>query len=124
MMLKTYKELIIWQKSIKLTLLIYKLTSTFPKSEIYGIASQIRRSAVSIPSNIAEGWARKNTAEFINFLSISNGSVAELQTQLLISRELNFGDSKLYPEIDSILVEIQKMIPAMMVSLKRSNSNR
>lgn len=111
-MLKTYKELIVWQKSIKLTILIYKLTSTFPKEEIYGIVSQMRRSAVSISSNIAEGWARKN------------GSVVELQTQLLISNELNLGDSKLYPEIDSILVEIQKMIPAMMFSLRRSNTNR
>ncbi len=122
-MIRTYKELIVWQKSVKLTLLVYKLTSTFPKDEIYGIVSQMRRSAVSIASNIAEGWARKNTREFINFLSMSNGSVAELQTQLVISRELNYGDDGLDDEIEGVLVEIQKMIPAMMVSLKRA-SNR
>ena len=122
MQVRTYKELIVWQKAIQLTILVYKFTTAFPKEETYGIISQMRRSAVSIPSNIAEGWARKNTAEFINFLSISNGSVAELQTQLVISKELNYGSEVLREEIDSLLVEIQKMIPAMMSSLKRSRS--
>jgi four helix bundle protein len=120
-MIKTYQELIVWQKAIKLTLLVYKLTATFPKGETYGLVSQMCRAAVSIASNIAEGWARKNTAEFINFLSMANGSVAELQTQLVIAKELGYGETKFYEEIGGLLVEVQKIIPAMMVSLKRSN---
>lgn len=120
-MVKTYQELIVWQKGMKLAALIYKFTKDFPRDELYGLVSQIRRSAVSIPSNIAEGWARKNTKEFINFLSIANGSVAELQTQLSLSRDLNFGSEELRLQAENLLIEIQKMLPAIVRGLRATN---
>lgn len=107
---------------MKLVTLVYVLTKDFPRDEIYGIVSQIRRAVVSIPSNIAEGWTRKSTAEFINFLSIANGSVAELETQLIISEQLGYGNNKLYPEISSLLIEVQKLIPAVINGLKQTSS--
>lgn len=121
MAISSYKDLIVWQKAMKLVALVYVLTKDFPKDEIYGIVSQIRRAVVSIPSNIAEGWTRKNTVEFINFLSIANGSVAELETQLIISDQLGYGNKKLYPEILSLLIEVQKLIPAVISGLKRTS---
>ena len=108
MKLTTYKELVVWQKSIQLVVLIYKLTAVFPKEELYGIVSQMRRCTVSIPSNIAEEWARKNRGEFINFISISSGSAAELETQLIISEQLEYGDSKIRETCDSLLLEVKK----------------
>lgn len=117
--LSSYKELIVWQKSIELVVLIYKLTSTFPREEIYGLISQLRRCAVSVPSNIAEGWSRKNRPEFINFLSISNGSAAELETQLIISKKLNFGDEIIRNKCFSLLEEVQKMLGTMGRNLRQ-----
>lgn len=87
-----YKDLIVWQKAIKLVILIYDLTKAFPQNEIYGITSQMRRSSVSIPSNIAEGSKRRTKKDFEHFLSIALGSAAELETQLIISENLNLGD--------------------------------
>ena len=86
----SHKNLDAWQKAMKLVVEIYHLTKTMPKDEIYGLVSQIRRSAVSIPSNIAEGCARQNDKETIQFLYISIGSLAEVETQLLIAKELNY----------------------------------
>lgn len=122
MAINSYKDLIVWQKSIQLVTLVYKLTKDFPKEEIYGIVSQIRRCAVSIPSNIAEGWARKNTGEYINFLSIADGSAAELDTQLILSDNLGYGNKQLLKECQTLLVEIQKMLPSMIHSLKSKPS--
>jgi len=86
----THKNLEAWKSSMKLTVDIYNITQNFPKDELYGITNQIRRSAVSIPSNIAEGSARQTIKETMQFLYISLGSIAELETQLLISQELNY----------------------------------
>lgn len=80
---QSYKDLIVWQKAIDFATWIYGMTSGFPKEEIYGIVSQMRRAAVSVPSNIAEGQARRHKAEFVQFLSIAKGSLAELETQLI-----------------------------------------
>lgn len=88
--LKTHKDLDVWKESIDLAKDMYKLTGQFPKEELYNLTSQIRRCAVSIPSNIAEGAARKSKKEFINFLYVALGSCAELETQLIISKELGF----------------------------------
>ena len=85
-----YRELIVWQKAMELVTEIYQLVKLLPKEEIYALSSQMRRAAVSIPSNIAEGQQRKSTKEFANFLSISRGSVAELETQLFICINLNY----------------------------------
>ena len=87
-MLKNYKELKVWQRSYQLCLEIYGITKGFPKEERYGLSSQIRRAAVSVPSNIAEGYGRKTTPEYIRFLYIAYGSNCELETQILLSKDL------------------------------------
>lgn len=114
----SYKDLTVWQKSIELVVLVYKFTSDFPREEVYGLVSQMRRCAVSIPSNIAEGWSRKNRKEFVNFVSISNGSASELETQLIISERLDLGSSVTRKRCYSLLNEIQKMLGAMSRSLR------
>ena len=85
-----FKELLVWQKSIDFVTEIYRITETFPKAEVYGLISQIRRAAVSIPSNIAEGNSRRSKPDYLQFLKISRGSCAEVETQLVISKNLGF----------------------------------
>ena len=85
-----FKELLVWQKSIDFVTEIYRITETFPKAEIYGLISQIRRAAVSIPSNIAEGNSRRSKTDYLQFLKIARGSCAEVETQLIISKNLGF----------------------------------
>jgi four helix bundle protein len=103
-----YKKLKIWENSIDLVVDIYDFTKSFPKEEIYGLTSQIRRSAVSIPSNIAEGCGRNSNKEMLNFLSYSNGSSAELDTQLIIANRLSFLSNENYEKIQDKLNHIQK----------------
>lgn len=110
MAVNCYKDLIVWQKSFDFTKSIYKLTAQLPSSERFGITDQIRRSAVSIPSNIAEGHARNNTKEFRQFVGIAKGSAAEAETQLLLIRdiyEIEISDAL------NTLMEIQKMLSAL-----------
>lgn len=104
----THKNLDAWKESINLTIEIYKLTKSFPKDEIYGLTSQMRRSVVSIPSNIAEGCARQTEKETIQFLHISLGSIAELETQLIIAKELDYINA--LNEILDKLVRARKLI--------------
>ncbi len=104
---------------IEFTVDIYKLTQTFPKDELYGITSQIRSAAVSIPSNIAEGNERDSKKEFNQFLHIALGSAAELSTQLLIAKELSYIEQSKYIVIESRLTEIQKMIHGLIKTLRR-----
>lgn len=111
---RSFRDLVVWQRSIQLAALIYRLSSVFPKEEIYGLASQIRRSAVSVPSNIAEGQGRLSTGEFRQFLGIARGSNFELQTQLEIARTLKFGSSELINEAEGLSHEIGKMIHAIL----------
>lgn len=103
------KELKIWNKALDLTVEIYKATEHFPKEEKFGLTSQIRRSAVSIPSNISEGAGRNSKGEFRQFLGIANGSAFELETQLILSNKLNLIDDKKIKSLLSELEEIQKM---------------
>jgi four helix bundle protein len=117
-MVQSFRDLIVWQRSMQLTVAIYRLTQNFPREEIYGLTSQIRRSAVSVPSNIAEGQGRRSTGEFKQFLGIARGSNAELQTQLEIARSLGFGDSKLTDDAESLSHEVGKMLYAMQESLQ------
>jgi carbamoyl-phosphate synthase large subunit len=115
---KHYKELLVWQKGMNLAKLVYKLTVRFPSEERYGLTSQLRRAAVSVPSNIAEGQARHGTKEFLLFLSHAEGSLAELETQLLLSVELGFAQQT---EVEPYLREIDEL-QKMLVSLKRKLS--
>ena len=116
-MVQSFRDLIVWQRSIQLTVAIYRLTQKFPREEVYGLTSQIRRSAISVPSNIAEGQGRLSTGEFRQFLGIARGSNSELQTQLEIARVLGIGDSKLIDEAESLSHEVGKMIFALLESL-------
>lgn len=88
--IKSYQDLLIWQKGKEITLKVYQLTNSFPKEELYALTSQIRRCSISIPSNIAEGWGRGTDKNIINFLSISKGSIYELETQLIIAFDLKY----------------------------------
>ena len=117
MSLQSYKQLIVWQKSIELVKEIYRVTEEFPKNELYGITSQMRRAAVSIPSNIAEGYKRNGRQEYIHFLNISEGSAAELETQLIISKDLYRNiDFKL---LEKLLDEIQKMLFSIITKIPK-----
>ena len=118
MYVQSYKELIVWQKGIELVKEIYKITEKFPKSEIYVLSSQIRRAAISIPSNIAEGYKRKGRNEFLQFLSIAEASSAELETQLIIAKDLYTNIN--FDAAENLLVEIQKMLVVMIKKLRTS----
>jgi four helix bundle protein len=118
---KHYKELKIWQKGMALVKDIYRLTETFPASEKYGLAAQLRRAAVSVPSNIAEGQARSGTGEFLQFLSHAGGSLAELETQVLLSIELRYSSSADAPPILQQIMELQKMLAAIRKRLSVSS---
>ena len=117
-----FKELKIWQKALELSVDVYKVTAFFPKEDKFGLISQIKRSAVSIPSNIAEGAGRNSVKEFLYFLSVANGSSYELQTQLLISNKLNFLKDDLLESILIELDEIQKMNYNFQKSLKKNST--
>lgn len=103
------KELVIWNKSMELATSVYNLTANYPDDERYGLTSQIRRSAVSVPSNIAEGAGRESNKDFARFLSIANGSSYELQTQLLLSQQLELADESAVTPLLDLINEIQKM---------------
>ena len=116
--MKTHKDLDVWKKSVSLVTSIYEVTKTFPKDDIYGLTNQIRRSAVSIPSNMAEGSARKGEKEFIQFLYISLGSMAELETQLIIANNLKYVNLNDYELMTGRLEEIRKMIIGLIKFVK------
>ncbi len=122
-MLKNYKELNVWQKSYELCLKIYKITAKFPNEERYGLTSQIRRSAVSIPSNIAEGYGRKTTLDYIRMLYISYGSVCELETQILLAGDLGFIEKGALGIANKDIAEIERMLKALIKSLENKHLN-
>ena len=119
--MKTYKDLTVWQKSIELVIEIYNLTESFSKEEIYGLTSQVRRAAVSIPSNIAEGKMRGGNLEFKRFLYIAFASGAELETQIIISKKLPKNSNLDYNKVDSLLEEVMKMLNKLISQLEPSN---
>jgi four helix bundle protein len=116
--LKNYKGLNVWQKSYKLSLEIYRITTKFPKEELYGLTSQIRRSVVSIPSNSAEGYGRKTTRYYIRMLYISYGSVCELETQILLAGDLGFIEKGVLGRLKKDIAEIERMLKALIKSLE------
>ncbi len=110
----SYKDLIVWQKSIDLAVELYTLTENFPRSEVYGLSSQMRRAAISISSNIAEGRRRGTRKDFTQFLRIAYGSGAELETQLLISQRVIKGNNVKYEKVDLLLNEVMRMLNVMI----------
>jgi four helix bundle protein len=121
--LKNYKELKVWQKSYELCLEIYRITAKFPKEERYGLTSQVRRSVVSIPPNIAEGYGRKTTLDYIRMLYISYGSVCELETQILLAGDLNLIEKGELGTLNKDIAEIERMLKALIKSLENNPLN-
>ena len=119
-MIQTHKDLEVWKVSVEFVTEIYKLTNSFPKSELFGLTSQIRRAAISIPSNIAEGAARKNTKEFVQFLYVSLGSLSEIETQLIISKNLEYikDEDLSMDKIRYIRILLTRLIKALNNKLK------
>ena len=111
---KSFRDLIVWQKAYQLTLEIYKATGKFPNHEQYGLVSQLRRAAVSVPSNISEGYARGHKAEYKQFLSVSYGSLAEVQTQIMLSKDLKYLDESMYKSLALLADEIGAMLYRMI----------
>jgi four helix bundle protein len=116
-MAQDYRDLVVWQKAIELTVCIYKLTKSFPQDELYGLVFQMRRASVSIASNIAEGRGRLNRAEFRQFLGLAQGSTYELQTQLLVAKQLGLGHADKIEHAQSLSNEVSKMLVAFIQTL-------
>jgi four helix bundle protein len=117
-MVQSFRDLLVWQRSIQLTVAVYKLSKGFPKEELFGLISQIRRSAVSVPSNIAEGHGRLSTGEYRQFLGIARGSNFEVQTHLEIARALKLGDAAMVDKAEALSHEVGKMISGILVAIK------
>lgn len=118
--MRDFQQLSIWQRSHQITLKIYKITRSFPKEEIFGLVSQIRRSSASVPTNIAEGCGRDTLPDLKRFLIISSGSASELHYQLILSRDLNYISDQLFKELEDDLIQIKKMIYAYSIKLLSS----
>ncbi len=117
---RTYRDLIVWQKAMQLVTQIYSIIKTLPKEELYGLMSQIRRSSISIPSNIAEGYGRYSTNDYIRFLQISRGSLYELQTQLEICLNLKYLSKKVFEEVYEQSKEVERMLSSL---IRKVNAN-
>ena len=121
-MLQSYRELLVWQKAMDLATMVYHLTEPFPKREIYGLAAQLRRAGVSVPSNIAEGCGRGSRREYLQFLTIAQGSLKELETQVLLAERLAYATAA---QASSILCETEavgKMLGGLIRSLKAKDA--
>ncbi|MDA1337570.1 MAG: four helix bundle protein [bacterium] len=116
--IKSYKDLIVWQKAMELVSVVYRVTDKFPKVEMYGLTSQMRRSAISIPSNIAEGRRRSSRKDFRNFLLTAYGSGAELETQVEIAKRIHIAPNADYTQIDELLLECMRMLNKLIANLQ------
>ncbi|MEB3150179.1 MAG: four helix bundle protein [Sphaerospermopsis sp.] len=114
----SYREQFIWQRGIQLAINCYRLTEQFPKSELYGLTSQIRRSAVSVPSNIAEGYGRRTKNEYVQFLHIALGSLRELDTQLIISKEVGLASPEIFAPVLEEVDRLQGILVSTIQKLK------
>jgi four helix bundle protein len=117
-MVTNYKELEVWKRSVALTTELYKLTSRFPDTERYGLTSQIRRAVTSIPANIAEGWGRGSTGEYVQFLTVARGSLMEVETHLIVACNLHLLSALAFAPLSEEIEEIGKMLNALIRALK------
>ena len=115
---ESFRDLAVWQRANELTLQVYKLTSTFPDTERFGLTNQLRLAAVSVASNIAEGYGRSTKGEYVLFLGHARGSNSEVETQLVISKGLGFGSKQLLSTTEELCNEVGRMLGAMMKSLR------
>jgi four helix bundle protein len=116
-MAESYRDLLVWQRATQMTLAIYRLTTGFPKEELFGLTSQIRRAGVSVASNIAEGYGRMSQGEYKQFLGMARGSNLEVQTQLFIARELGYGNTQGVQDAEGLSIEVGKMLTSMIKNL-------
>ncbi len=116
MMKQGFKSLLVWQKSYALTIKIYKVTEKFPKSEIYGLVSQMRRAAISVPANIAEGYERQYNKEYIQFLTVARGSLGELETYLLLAKDLKYITRGTFEELEQSRKEVIRLLQGLIRS--------
>ena len=119
--MKDFRNLKVWEKSHSLVLQIYNITKVFPKVELYGLTSQIRRAAVSIPTNISEGCGRSNGKDFARFMQIAMGSASELEYLIFLSCELKLIEKPVFPELNLKIIEIKKMLTSLMKKLRAEN---
>jgi four helix bundle protein len=119
MTIRDYRDLFVWQKAMDLVELVYRVTQSFPKEEIYGLTSQVRRAAVSVPSNIAEGQGRFSDQEFRRFLSISHGSLRELETQILIAARLSYMNESSKCEVLALASEVGRLTNGLLNTLNK-----
>jgi four helix bundle protein len=115
----SFKDLMVWQRGVQMSLAIYKLTSSFPASERFGLTNQLRRASVSVASNIAEGYGKSTRGEYLSFLGHARGSNGEIQTQLVISKGLGFGSQESIRQAESLSDEVGRMLVVMMRKLRR-----
>ncbi|MBK9191382.1 MAG: four helix bundle protein [Crocinitomicaceae bacterium] len=120
--INSYRDLIVWQKAMDLVVHVYEVSKDFPSDEKFGITNQIRRAAVSVPSNIAEGWGRKYLGSYIQFLRISYGSICELNTQLEICVRLNYVNENDITSLKNQILQVEKMIKSMISKLELKNN--
>jgi four helix bundle protein len=117
--IKTYRDLLVWQKSIDLVKFVYQVSSKLPDTERFGLVSQLQRAAVSIPSNIAEGWGRETKSYFLNFLRMSKGSLAELDTLTIVIRDLNYIEPALFEILNTKIEEVSRMLNGLIRKLNQ-----
>ena len=123
-MLRNYKDLKVWQKSYLLCLKIYEVTKEYPGEEKFGLSAQSRRASVSVPSNIAEGYGRQSTKQYIQQLYVSYGSICEIETQILPAKDLNYMVEEIFCTIISLTLEVERMLIALIRSLENKVKNR
>ena len=114
----TYKDLVVWQKGIELVNEMYVVTRIFPKEEMFGLTNQLRRAAISIPANIAEGWGRSSTKNYVQFIKISLGSLFELETLIIIAKDQNYLEEQIMNKISVEITEIGKMLNKLIHNLE------
>lgn len=117
--IESYKDLDAWKLSIRVTRFVYRASEKFPPDERFGLTSQIRRAAVSVPSNIAEGWGRGTTSDYARFLRMARGSLYEVETQCVVARELGFMSDEVFQSMDEVITECSKVLFGLLRSVER-----
>jgi len=117
--MRDFRQIKVWEKAHLLTLEVYRITTNFPREEIYGITSQLRRASASIPANIAEGFGRGGNVELARFLQIGMGSASEVEYHVLLARDLNLLSQKIYEDLDGRIVEVKKMLTSLLLKVRR-----
>ncbi len=118
-MVRTYRDLVVWQKAMVLVTSVYRATQAFPREEMYGLVSQLRRYAVSVPSNIAEGYGRQSTGDYVRFLQVAMGSIFEMQTQLEISKNLGLLSTTAFTTLYESSREIERMLSSLIAKIPK-----